>query len=198
MDSSKRWGGMAEQFVDYYEVLQLSPNVDVGTIERVFRYLAKRYHPDNLETGNADRFELVLRAYQVLSDPAERAAHDIHCHYHRSAQWKLAAEAADTDDIENDRLLRQRLLSLLYVKRRRDLKNPGMGGLDIERLLERPREILDFHLWYLKQKGWIERTEEGRLAITADGVEQVEANLRGQSVKLIENQSQGVPPEANR
>jgi curved DNA-binding protein CbpA len=181
---------MGEQFVDYYEVLQLSPNVDVGTIEKVFRYLAIRHHPDNPETGNADQFELIMRAYRTLTDPAQRAAHDIQCRCHRNSQWKLAVEASDTDDMENDRLLRQRLLSLLYVKRRRDLSNPGIGSLDIERLVERPRQILDFHLWYLKQKGWIERTEEGRLAITADGVEQVEAHLRERSVKLIESQSE--------
>jgi hypothetical protein len=93
-------------------------------------------------------------------------------------------------------LLRERLLSLLYVKRRRDLRNPGIGNLDMERLLESPREILDFHLWYMKQKGWIERTEEGRLAITADGVEKVEATVRDHSFELIENHSQQVRAQA--
>jgi curved DNA-binding protein CbpA len=186
------------QFVDHYEVLQLSPNVDVGTVERVFRYLAKRFHPDNHETGNAEEFERVMEAYRVLSDPAERAAHDVQCEYHRSTQWKLAAEASDTDSIENDRLLRLRLLSLLYVKRRRDLNNPGIGGLEIERMLERPRQVLDFHLWYMKQKGWIERTEEGRLAITVDGVEQLETNLgNGRTVRLIENQSELTQTKVN-
>ena len=33
---------------DYYEVLQVSRNADFETIERVFRLLAKRYHPDNV------------------------------------------------------------------------------------------------------------------------------------------------------
>jgi len=32
---------------DYYEDLQISPIADLETIERVFRLLAKRYHPDN-------------------------------------------------------------------------------------------------------------------------------------------------------
>jgi curved DNA-binding protein len=34
-------------FVAYYETLQLSPNADQATIERVYRLLAKKYHPDN-------------------------------------------------------------------------------------------------------------------------------------------------------
>ncbi|MEO7964396.1 MAG: J domain-containing protein, partial [Gemmatimonadaceae bacterium] len=32
---------------DHYETLQVSPRADQETIERVFRHLAKRYHPDN-------------------------------------------------------------------------------------------------------------------------------------------------------
>ncbi|MGR9037200.1 MAG: DnaJ domain-containing protein, partial [Gammaproteobacteria bacterium] len=34
-------------FVDYYEVLEISPNANSETIDRIFRYLAQRYHPDN-------------------------------------------------------------------------------------------------------------------------------------------------------
>jgi hypothetical protein len=35
-----------------------------------------------------------------------------------------------------------------------------------------PREMLDFHLWYLRDKGWIMREDDGSMAITADGVDQ--------------------------
>jgi len=43
-------------FVDHYEVLQISPNADVETIRRVYRMQAQRFHPDNLESGNAEAF----------------------------------------------------------------------------------------------------------------------------------------------
>ncbi len=46
----------AQPPVDYYETLQISPNADADTVQRVFRMLAQRFHPDNKETGNADRF----------------------------------------------------------------------------------------------------------------------------------------------
>jgi curved DNA-binding protein CbpA len=39
---------------DHYEALQLSPRADRDTIERVFRHLAKRLHPDNPQTGDAE------------------------------------------------------------------------------------------------------------------------------------------------
>ena len=37
----------ASKFIDYYELLEISPNANSGTIERMFRYFAQRYHPDN-------------------------------------------------------------------------------------------------------------------------------------------------------
>ena len=48
--------------VDHYEVLQVSPRADRETIQRVFRYLAKRYHPDNRDSGDPDRFKQLLEA----------------------------------------------------------------------------------------------------------------------------------------
>ena len=56
-------------FVDYYEVLQISPNAQPETIQRVYRLLAQLYHPDNKESGDETLFEQVLQAYRVLSDP---------------------------------------------------------------------------------------------------------------------------------
>ena len=41
---------------DYYELLQVSPRADQETIERVFRHLARRYHPDTRDSGNAAKF----------------------------------------------------------------------------------------------------------------------------------------------
>lgn len=41
------------QPVDYYEVLQISPNADADTIQRVFRLLAQRFPPDNAESGTS-------------------------------------------------------------------------------------------------------------------------------------------------
>ncbi|NNC65504.1 MAG: DnaJ domain-containing protein, partial [Gammaproteobacteria bacterium] len=35
-----------DQNQDLYEILEISPNASHETIERVFRYLAQRYHPD--------------------------------------------------------------------------------------------------------------------------------------------------------
>src|SRR5215510_2235190 len=67
----------ASNFIDYYEILEISPNANSGTIERIFRYFAQRYHPDNQDTGDRHRFETILEAYNTLKDPVKRAQYDL-------------------------------------------------------------------------------------------------------------------------
>ncbi len=75
--------------LDCYEVMQLSPNADSETISRVYRMLAARYHPDNTETGDSEKFIRLSEAYHILSDPEKRARYDV---VHRDAlrlRWKI-------------------------------------------------------------------------------------------------------------
>ena len=75
---------MAEnEFIDYYELLQISPNAELETINRVFKMLATRYHPDNPETGDVDRFLVLNQAFEVLTDPKRRSDYDTHYAEHR-------------------------------------------------------------------------------------------------------------------
>ncbi|MGH7517520.1 MAG: hypothetical protein ACREOC_08630 [Gemmatimonadales bacterium] len=69
--------------------------------------------------------------------------------------------------------MRTAILSLLYTARRNDAERPGIGVLELERLLGCPEQHMTFHLWYLKENGWLERLESGTLAITASGVDRV-------------------------
>jgi curved DNA-binding protein CbpA len=160
-------------FVDFYELLQLSPNANSETVERVYRLLAKRYHPDNQATGNTDKFTEIREAYEVLNDPDKRAAYDSRYDRDRGQVWEIFDEASKFDGHEQDRRIFHGLLSLLYVARRRDVKNPGLGPMYLEKMLGCPQEHLEFPIWYLKQRDWIETLENGQLAITADGVDKV-------------------------
>ena len=44
-----------------------------------------------------------------------------------------------------------------------------------------PVEVLDFHVWFFREKGWIQREEGGAISITADGVEKLEASAERQA-----------------
>ena len=181
----------ASEFVDYYEILEISPNADSGAIERMFRYLAQRYHPDNRDTGDRLRFDVVLEAHNTLKDPIKRAQFDIRHQNHSGLRWRLAEEASDSKGIVRDVDTQNKLLSILYVKRRQNIRDPGIGDLELERLLGCPAEHLEFHLWYLKEKSWIGRTENGMFAITVEGVDRAnsEQDRKTVSKKLLSNQS---------
>jgi curved DNA-binding protein CbpA len=160
-------------FVDYYEVLQLSQTADAETVERVYRLLAKRYHPDNQETGNSHRFAEVHEAYEALSEPKRRAEYDVRYDENRSMQWKIFDQGTAADGREEDRRIFHGILSLLYVARRRDPVSGGLGTVNLEKLLGVPRQHLEFPVWYLKQRGWIERLDNGQFAITVSGVDKL-------------------------
>ncbi|HUF49015.1 MAG TPA: DnaJ domain-containing protein [Vicinamibacterales bacterium] len=160
-------------FVDYYEVLQLGQNADQETVERVYRLLAKRYHPDNQATGNSQRFAEVSDAYQMLSDPKRRAEYDVRYDENRSLQWKIFDQHSAADGREEDRRIFHGILSLLYVARRRDPIGGGIGTVSLEKLLGVPRQHLEFPIWYLRQRGWVEILDTGVLAITVSGVDKM-------------------------
>ena len=162
-------------FTDYYEVLEISPNANTETVERMFRYLAHRYHPDNRETGDRDRFDLVLEAHNALRDPTRRIEYDLVYKDNLTTRSKLAEEARDETGIDRDIDLQAKLLSIFYVKRRSNIREPGVGDAELAHLVDCPLEHLEFHLWYLKEKKWIERREDGMLAITIDGVDRANA-----------------------
>jgi curved DNA-binding protein CbpA len=182
----------ADPFIDHYELLQISPNADEDTIQRVFRHLAKKLHPDASTGGDPERFNRLLEAYRVLTDLSQRAAYDIAYRHHWEQTWKIAAEASDANPISDDGRVRVRLLSLFYVQRRRNMRNPGLGQVELEKLLDLTPEHLAFHLWYLREKGWVQRLETGLLAITADGVDQVERDrVQLDPERLIESRVPG-------
>jgi curved DNA-binding protein CbpA len=165
-------------FVDYYEVFQSSQNANLDTIERLFRYLAKHYHPDVAVSGDIQKFTQLVEGFEVLRDPAQRAIYDAEYDRRRNENAKLVE---DTGCLEGDSAQRHKILSLLYSRRRQNMTSPGVGDTTLEQLAGCPREILYFHLWYFREKGWIQREESGMLSITASGVDKIEENVQRQA-----------------
>jgi curved DNA-binding protein CbpA len=163
-------------FVDFYEVLEISPSAHPDTVARVYRLLAQRFHPDNRETGDAERFAQILQAYKVLGDPELRAQYDVHHQQQKAVKWRLFDAKEAAGGVSSDREIRFGVLSLLYNKRRRDPDRPMIVMHEIEGLLGIPREHLEFTFWYLKEKGFIARNDGGGCLITAAGVEYLDEN----------------------
>jgi curved DNA-binding protein CbpA len=160
---------------DYYETLQISPSAEADTIQRVFRLLAQRFHPDNQQTGDADRFRERHDAYKVLSDPESRAQYDIQHAEVRQQRWRLASAGSPRpDDFESEQHLRYVLLEILYSQRRTDPAHPSLSNSELSQLMGHPREHLEFTIWYLTQRKLVTRDDRSSLTITVEGVDYVE------------------------
>lgn len=67
-----------QNFRNYYEILGVPRDATVEEIKKVYRRLARQYHPD-LNPGDEaaeDKFKDVGEAYEVLSDANKRAQYD--------------------------------------------------------------------------------------------------------------------------
>jgi DnaJ homolog subfamily A member 5 len=68
----------------YYELLEVDKDVDDDTLKKSYRKMALRFHPDKIaqtgldETEAKTKFQLIQQAWEVLSDPQERAFYDRH------------------------------------------------------------------------------------------------------------------------
>lgn len=170
---------MHDEAVDYYEVLQISANAEPDTIHRVYRLLAQRFHPDNADTGNDAQFRAISEAYHVLSDPEKRAQYDVAHERRRQERWRLVSSGSDSDsDIEVEQQMRLTVLAVLYTRRRTEPGNPGLTPLDLESLLGRAREHLEFTIWFLNQKKWVTRNDNSALIITAEGADFLESHYK--------------------
>ncbi len=68
----------AADFKDYYQVLGVSKDASEAEIKKVYRKLARTYHPD-LNPGDRAaeaKFKEINEAYEVLSDPDKRKKYD--------------------------------------------------------------------------------------------------------------------------
>jgi len=173
-DASPSTGARSYEDLDCYEIMQLSPNADTDTVQRVYRILAQRYHPDAEETGNKEMFLKLCEAHQILSDPQRRAGYDAQYRESKLLHWKIFDQAEAAKGPEAERRKRQGILELLYAKTLHDPERAALTVFEFEQLLGCPREHLEAAFWYLKGKNYIKRGDNGRFSITVTGFDEVE------------------------
>ncbi|MBY0503279.1 MAG: DnaJ domain-containing protein [Bryobacteraceae bacterium] len=162
---------------DYYEILQVNPKADQDTIQRVYRILAQRYHPDHAETGNSSLFRWVTQAYKTLGEPESRAAYDVQRAAEAVYRVKIFSKPADAQGVEGEKRKRHGILRALYTQRMNSADHPWLTIPQLEDLLSVPREHLEFALWYLREHQLVTRSDSARFVITAAGVDRAESTM---------------------
>jgi len=62
---------------DHYRTLNVTPNATIDEIQRAYRALARRFHPDRNRLPHASTVMAgINEAYDVLGEPSKRAAYD--------------------------------------------------------------------------------------------------------------------------
>lgn len=65
---------------NYYEILEVDRNASPEIIDKAYKTLAKKYHPDLQDEFHKkeaeETFKIINEAYQTLSDPEQRALYD--------------------------------------------------------------------------------------------------------------------------
>lgn len=96
--------GQHAHMATLYDLLELSPDVDISDIKQAYRQMVRKYHPDVCPSLKAEestrRFIEIQEAYETLSDPRRRAVYD-----HAVAMGRSSAASGRmpwmTNDMEN-------------------------------------------------------------------------------------------------
>jgi curved DNA-binding protein CbpA len=62
---------------DPYKILQVDPEAEDEVIQAAYRRLAQKYHPDRAADGAVDRMVALNAAWELIGEPASRAAYDL-------------------------------------------------------------------------------------------------------------------------
>ena len=66
--------------MNYYQILEVDKNASSEVIEKAYKTLAKKYHPDlqesTMKQKAEEKLKLINEAYEILSNPDSRAKYD--------------------------------------------------------------------------------------------------------------------------
>lgn len=190
----------------FYDLLQVTSTAHPTIIRYAYRFLAGIYHPDNAETGNAEVFRQISEAFKTLSDGGRRAAYDAHLGPLLKKEQDAAAAAAaatpggkglgslphieKTSFSYNEIELRLAILQLLLQARKKRVQTGGCSAKTLMDVLGVDMGEMEFALWYLREKGYIERAE-ALFMITVIGVDYIVDSLT--KTQIIDEGPKSVP-----
>ena len=90
---------------NYYEILEVDKNASQEVIEKAYRTLAKKYHPDlqqgQLQQEYAEKMKIINQAYDVLADTNKREQYNQKLENERIQRERMQAENIARQQQEN-------------------------------------------------------------------------------------------------
>ena len=98
--------------LNYYELLEISPNASLEVIKAAYKAQSKKYHPDNNESGNQEMMKKLNEAYDTLTNPLKKSEYDNKIKYAKHSQ--ISNENAEVEMEEKPSLL-IKIFGLIYI-----------------------------------------------------------------------------------
>jgi hypothetical protein len=167
---------LAGKFQDHYALLGVDPRCNADALQSAFSRLTQKYHPDNKDTGDHDKFEAISLAFEVLSDPMLRAAFDQVKGIDQDDSNLMFAGMDFFDSLGRQSGLRAALLCVLYDRRRKKPTKPSLSIRQVENIVQTTNDELVFALFYLKSRNLVVADDKSNLQITVEGMDFLEQN----------------------
>jgi len=174
---------LAGKFQDHYAVLGIDPTADGERLSAAYAKLAEKYHPNNPDTGDREKFDAVNMAYEVLSDPALRKEFDKLKGLDQGEEPKFTG-VGFFEALGRENNLRVAVLCVLYDRRRTKPSRPSLSMRQLESTLQATEEELNFALWYLKKRSYVGQDDKSSLLINVEGMDFLETLRPGADVVM--------------
>lgn len=156
--------------MNYYKILEVDKNASPEVIEKAYKTLVKKYHPDlqesNLKQASEEKIKLINEAYEILSNPISRAKYD-----ETLKQTEISEEDFNRLSEENKNLYdeinnlktnnvsnnyNEYTYNNYYNKKQEEFQNQYKKQLDYENQLQQAREKAyhDAYIQDLKNRGY--------------------------------------------
>ena len=125
---------------NYYKILEVDSNASPEVIEKAYKTLAKKYHPDLQEESQkesaGEKLKEINEAYEILSNPESRANFD-------KILLDTTISSEDFNKIANEnKQLHEELNNLKYnnnLRRDSNYSNQNLNNFNIEQQIELER-----------------------------------------------------------
>jgi hypothetical protein len=153
---------------DHHELIRAGIAGEFERVDRLYRALAFRYHPDNRETGDAEVFMRIGQAYRILSGSQPQPV--------EAGIAKRLDSFHAPQGVRKQRDKRSAILGVLYERRASDYQNACVSTRELEDMTGMAQDEIGFILWYLREKGAVTLSDySSDYAISAAGVDLLES-----------------------